>query len=407
MAISLSDNQVRLLRLRSQRLLPQSSNGVSSVTQIVKELCGIQAQELPSAALAIRARRDSVGTASLSGGDTLSGGQVIIARPPSAADVEQARVHDRSIVRTWGMRGTLHLLATEDLGWLLPLLGPIFIAGDRRRRAELGLDEDTCTRGMRVLRAMLANHAELTRAEIVEQLASHDIHLEGQARPHFLSRAALEGIICFGLDRGTEPTYVLLSDWFDQNDIGHSLPEDAAYKELTRRYLHAYGPATPEDSASWSGLPLSKIRAAWQHLADELLEVNMGGYYLSPGEGASWMLKTQSAWLDEPPPPAPVVRLLPRYDVYLLGYQNRDLAVPRQYAKRINAGGGIVHPALLVDGQVVGTWKSQRQKNHLDVRIEPFSSLAPEVQAGLEAEVADIGRFLGVQAKLQMMPPMN
>ena len=380
MTIALSENQVRLLRLRSQRLLPQSSNGVSSVTQVVRELCGIQAQELPSAALAIRARRDSFSL--------------------SAADVEQARVQDRSIVRTWGMRGTLHLLATEDLGWLLPLLGPVFIAGDRRRRADLGLDEDTSARGMRVLRAMLANHGQLTRAEIVEQLASHDIHLEGQARPHFLSRAALEGIICLGPDRGTEPTYVLLSDWLTQKEMGHPLAEDATYAELSLRYLHAYGPATPEDQAAWSGMSLSKTRAAWQHLADELLEVNMGG---SP----AWMLKTQSAWLDEPPPPAPVVRLLPRYDTYLLGYQNRDLAVPRQYAKRINAGGGIVHPTLLVDGQVVGTWKSQRQKNHLDVRIEPFSSLALEVQSGLEAEVADMGRFLGVQAKLQVMPPTN
>ncbi len=110
------------------------------------------------------------------------------------------------------------------------------------------------------------------------------------------------------------------------------------------------------------------------------------------------MLQSDAAWLDELPSPTPVVRLLPRYDTYLLGYQNRDLAVPRQYAKRINAGGGIVHPTLLVDGQAVGIWKSKRQKNHLDVRIEPFSLLAPEVQAGLEAEVADIGRFLGVDA---------
>jgi Winged helix DNA-binding domain len=365
--------------------MPQSLDGVSSVTQIVKELCGIQAQELPSAALAIRVR---------------SAGLL-------AADVEQARIQERSIVRTWGMRGTLHLLATEDLGWLLPLLGPVFIASDRRRCAELGLDEDTCARGMRILCVMLANHGQLTRAEIVEQLASHDIHLEGQARPHFLYRAALEGIICFGPNRGTEPTYVLLSDWFDQKEIGHPLAGDAAYIELTLRYLHAYGPATPEDQAAWSGMSLSKTRAAWQSIADELLEVNIAGYYLSPGEGAAWILKTQSAWLDEPPPPAPVVRLLPRYDTCLLGYHNRDLAVPRQYAKHINAGGGIVHPAVLVDGQVVGTWKSQRQKNHLDVRIEPFDPLAPELQSGLEAEVADIGRFLGVQVSLQVMPPTN
>src|SRR5207248_3232015 len=145
---------------------------------------GIQAQDANAAALAVRVR---------------STGLV-------AADVEHARVQERTIIRSWGMRGTLHLLATEDIGWLLPLLGPIFIAGDRRRREELGLDEDTCTRGMRIIRDVLATHGPLTRAEIVEQLATHGLRLEGQTRPHLLSRAALEGVICLGPDRGSEPT---------------------------------------------------------------------------------------------------------------------------------------------------------------------------------------------------------
>ena len=374
MTISLSADQVRLFRLRSQLLLPQPLSVARSVAQTVKELCGIQAQEESSTAPAIRARTTGL----------------------VAADVEQARIEERSIVRTWGPRGTLHLLATEDIGWMLPFLGSVFIAGDRRRRAELGLDEDTCVRAIHILRDVLASQGPLTRAEIVEQLAMHGLQLEGQARPHLLSRAALEGIICFGPNRGAEPTYVLLNDWLSHKDRGQPLPEDAAYVELTRRYLHAYGPATLEDQAAWSGLSLSKTRAAWRFLAEELLEVNIAG---TP----AWLLKTQAAWLDEPPPTTPVVRLLPRYDTYLLGYRNRDLAVPREFAKRINAGGGIVHPTLLVDGCVVGIWKSWHQKNQLNMSIEPFGSLAPEVQVGLEAEVADIGRFLGVDASLQVM----
>ncbi|HLJ33597.1 MAG TPA: winged helix DNA-binding domain-containing protein, partial [Ktedonobacteraceae bacterium] len=360
MTISLSNDHARLLRLRSQLLLPQPSNGASNVSQVVQSLCGVQAQEEPSAALAIRARTTGL----------------------VAANVEQARIEERSIVRTWGPRGTLHLLATEDLGWLLPQFGPVFIAGDRRRRAELGLDEDTCARAIYMLRDILASQAPLTRAELVEQLAIHGIHLEGQARPHLLSRAALEGIICFGPNRGTEPTYVLMSDWLSHKDTGHSLSEDAAYVELTRRYLYAYAPATPGDQVAWSGLSVSKTRAAWQSLANELLEVTIGGT-------SSWILKTQAVWLDElvPSSSAPIVRLLPRYDTYLLGYQNRDLAVPREFAKRINAGGGIVHPTLLVDGCVVGTWKSRQQKNHLNVRIEPFGSLSTEIHTDIEAEI--------------------
>jgi hypothetical protein len=370
MAISLSDEQVRLLRLRAQQLTPKPGDGVSDIALLVKELCGIQAQDARAAALALRVR---------------STGLV-------AVDVERARVQERTIIRTWGQRGTLHLLAAEDLGWLLPLFGPVFIAGSRRRRAELGLDEETCARGIRVMRDVLASQGPLTRAEIVEQLAIHGLHIEGQARPYLLYQAALEGVICLGPDRGTEPTYVLLSDWVPQ---GRALSQEAAYVELVRRYLGAYGPAAPEDMAAWSGLPISRIRPAWLHIMDQLMEVESGG-------STAWMFKTCEAWLDEPPMTDQVICLLPGFDIYLLGYQKRELAVPRQHAKRINAGGGILHPTLLVDGRAAGTWKSVRKKNHLEVIVESFDLLAPEVYPGLEAEVADLARFQEVEASLQV-----
>src|SRR5438105_11239160 len=371
-----TDNHVRLLRQHAQRLIPQQPDAFTGVAQVIKDLCGLQAQDASAAALAVRVR--STGLLN--------------------NDVERARVQERSIVRTWGQRASLHLLATEDLAWLLPLLGPLFIAGNRRRYAELGLDEDTLTRGVRALGAILANQGPLTRDELVEQLAHHGIQLAGQARPYLLRHAALEGIICLGPDRGAEPTYVLLDDWIDRGHRGHALSQEAAHVELARRYLKAYGPATAEDQAAWSGMPISKIRAAWQHIADQLIEVEIAAR-------PAWMLKTYAAWLDEAPAHAPIVRLLPGFDIYLLGYQDRDLAVPPRYAKRVNAGGGILHPTLLVDGRAVGTWKSKQKKEHLDVIVEPFDHLAPQVHAGLEAEVTDLARFLGVQATLHVMMP--
>jgi hypothetical protein len=374
MAITLSDDQLRFLRLRAQRLTSQQPGEMMGVAQVVKEVCGIQAQDGSAATLAVRSR--SVGLV--------------------VADVEQARVNDRSIIRTWGPRGTLHILASDDIGWLLPLLGPVFVVGDRRRREELGLSEDICVKSMFIIRNVLASQGPLTRAELIEGLSTNGIHLEGQARPHLLARAALEGMICLGPDRGAEPTYVLLEDWIGQKNTGHALSEDETYAELTRRYLHAYGPATPGDQATWSGLPLSKIRAAWQRIEDELLE-------LKTASAPVWMLKTQATRLDELPSPIPIIRLLPRFDIYLLGYQKRDLAVPPQYAKRINAGGGIIHPTVLVDGRIVGTWKSKREKSHIEVMVEPFEQLAPEIDGGFEAEVEDIARFLGVSVRMEVI----
>ena len=373
MSITLSDDQLRYLRMCAQRLTPQQHDETIGVAQVVKEVCGIQAQDASASTLAVRSR--SVGLV--------------------VTEVEQAREHDHTIIRTWGPRGTLHILASDDIGWLLPLLGPVFVAGDRRRREELGLSEDVCTRSMHIIRNVLAQQGSMTRGELVEHLSKDGIHLEGQARPHLLARAALEGLICFGPDRGAEPTYVLLNDWLGQKPAICPVSEDEAYAELTRRYLSAYGPAAPEDQAVWSGLPLNKTRTAWQRIEGELLEVETANSNL-------WMLKTQAAWLDELCSPTSIVHLLPRFDIYLLGYQKRDLAVSSQYAKRINAGGGIVHPTVLVNGRIVGIWKSKREKNDVVLMVEPFERLTPEIDQGLEAEVEDMARFLGVEVRREV-----
>lgn len=373
----LSRDRVRRMHLRAQSLDPRYADASAGVAHVVRSLCGVQAQEPAAVGLAVRAR---------------CAGLV-------AADLERARIHDRSVVRTWAMRGTLHLVATEDLAWLLPLLGPIFIAASARRRSALGLDDDLCASGIRAIRDILAAQGPLTRAELVDRLAARGIHLVGQARPHLISRAALEGVICFGPDRGAEPTYVLLDDWVNH---GRAVSRDAARAALTRRYLAAYGPARVEDLAAWSGMALREARRGWECIADELIEV-------TTDENTAWMLKERAGalwagWLDELPLVyPPVVRLLPRYDTYLLGYRHRDAIVAPQFAKRINAGGGILHPTLLVDGCAVGTWSGTRRRDGFDVAVKPFEGLAPAALPGLEAEVADVGRFLGASTTLHIM----
>jgi hypothetical protein len=362
-----SPDHILRLRLQSQRLTPAERG--TSVAEVVRACVGMQAQEPPAAALAVRAR---------------SAGLL-------ASDVARARVADRSVVRTWALRGTLHLVATDDLGWLLALLGPPFIQGDERRRRELGLDEATCTRGIRLLRSVLA-HGPLTRAAISEQLASHGLVIVGQAAPHLLARAALEGVICFGPDRDKEPTYVLLDDWVE---VRRALADETALTELARRYLAGYGPARPEDWAAWSGLPLPAGRAAWQRIAEDLVEV-------ATERGAAWVLRTQWVGPDEAAPAGPLVRLLGGYDAYLLGYRGRDAVLDPAHARRLHPGGGVIRPALLVDGRVAGTWRLVRQRARLEVSVAPFAGLAPGVLEALEAEAADVARFLALPGTLKV-----
>jgi Winged helix DNA-binding domain len=370
MTTSFSLENINRLHLRGQGLTTQAK--LDNAAKVVKQLCGVQAQELPAAFLSIRARSTGL----------------------TAVQVEQARLEERSFVRTWGMRGTLHLLPADDLEWLIPLLAPVFIAGGKRRRLELGLDDETCKRGIQLVHEALAEHGTLTRAELVTYLAGKGLRLEGQATPHLLFYCAFNGLLCFGAEPEGEPTYVLLNKWL-ANWQPSSIPLEKAYTGLTLRYLAAYAPARPEDMAGWSGLPLKAIRKSWGEVADQLQEVQTQ-------TGTTWILKSQAKWLAEIDGKATQVSLLPRYDTYLLGYHNRDLIVPPQYAKRVNAGGGIIHPTIVVDGQAVGIWKTKKYKNSLELNLEPFEPLSPELQPHLESEANDIARFLGTKAKLLM-----
>lgn len=370
MARSLSDDQVRRLRLRAQRLHPQQARSAANVAQVLKDICGVQAQDAAAAALSVRTR--SVGL--------------------TAAGVDRARLEERSLLRTWCMRGTLHLLAAEDIGWLLPLFGPVFARANRRRRAQLGLDDDASETGVHVIRDALARRGPLTRAEIAKTLTRHSIPAQGQATIHLIYLAVLQGIVCQGPDRYGKPGYVLLKDWVE---VARALPPDKARAELARRYLLAYGPAEPDDLAAWSGLPIGEMHAAWQSIAGELIEVTVAGR-------SAWLLKSRSAWLSKPAARSPIVRLLPGFDTYLLGYRDRSLALSPKHAKRIHPGGGLIHPALIVNGRVQGRWRSRRHRAGVEVIVEPFERLTTAVLRGLESEVADLAHFLEVSAALSV-----
>jgi len=370
MKITLSPDQIRHLRMRAQRLKPAETKPSIGAAQLLANVCGVQAQEPSAAVLAVWAR----------------------SRGLVASQVVHARVHERSVVRTWCMRGTLHLLAADDLGWLLPLLGPVFVRKSRRRYAELGLAEEILAEAMCAIQRTLGHAGPLTRAELARQLAEEGIPTEGQAAYHLLRHAGLEGLVCFGPDRSGEPTYVLLEDWIE---VRGGMEVDAARAELARRYLAAYGPASPEDFASWSGLSVREARAGFESVLGELLEVELE-------DSRAWIPKSRAAWLDEPHRGEVVVCLLPGYDAYLLGYRTRDLTVPERYTKRVHPGGGVLRPTLLVDGQAAGTWKQKRRGDNLVVTVAPFESLGAEVIDALEDQVRDLGRFLEFNATLNV-----
>ena len=288
------------------------------------------------------------------------------------------------------MRGTMHLIASEDAGWLLTLLGPVIIRKSRGRLGELGLTEEVGAKAVAALREVLESHGPMSRAEIASRLAGKGLPVEGQGAYHLIRLAALEGVVCLGADSGGASTYDLLDRW-----LPHTRSVDDPLAELARRYIQAYGPAGPEDLAAWLGLSLKDARAAFQRAAGELIAISVEG---SP----AYMHASREGWLDAPGQNAPAVRLLPAFDTYLLGYKERDLGVSAEFARRVHPGGGIIRPALMIDGRAAGVWARKRTRRGIAITVSPFEDLPPEIHPALEEEADDVGRFLGADAGLSL-----
>ena len=363
MSISLTGTEARILRLHSQHLNASAPFGVAG---IVRSISAVQAQDAVAEVLAVRVRTDAT----------------------TEDNVETARVEERSVVRTWALRGTMHLLPAKDVRWILGLVGPTMVRKAQRRHRELGLTPEVYARAVPVLRRALEEHGALTRRQIAEQWAADGLPGEGQAVPHMLSRASMEGIICFGPTVNGKSTHVLLDSWLD-GDCSEVADPGA---ELARRYVSAYGPATPVDFGAWSGLPFAEIRRGFDAIMDELLGVEVDGTPM-------WMPRTRAGLPDEVMvDERPAIKMLGAFDPYLLGYRTRDLGVRPELFKRVHPGGGVIRPTILVDGRVVATWTRKRVGRKLSITVNPFEALSDEVRAGIDEEVEDIGRFLGLEA---------
>jgi hypothetical protein len=357
------------MRAAAQRLTRESARGRQPAA-ILHQVLALQAQVLSAAALGLRARSTGL----------------------RAADVTRAIDDERSIVRSWLMRGTLHLVASDDLRWLVHLLGPVVARAGATRHAQLGLGDDVKARGVSALRTILANSGPLTRYELVDRLRRRGLALDPktQAPIHLIALAAMEGVLCLGPDRGGESTYVLLDDWVPAARVPS---REAALPELARRYAAACGPATIDDLSAWSGLSMAEARTAVAGAKASLSEVTIQGQ-------PAFLLKGRAR--RAPTTRSSFVRLLPAFDAYLLGYRRRDLAVPAALQRRLQRGGGWLHPAIIVNGRAIGAWALRRWPGNGQVHVEAFGLISKSVRAGINAEIDDIGRFLGVRVLLDV-----
>ncbi|MCL4858384.1 MAG: winged helix DNA-binding domain-containing protein [Caldilineaceae bacterium] len=302
------------------------------------------------------------------------------------AQIEQALL-DRIIVRTWALRGTLHMVAADDLRWLLELLAPRVLAGAARRFQQLGLDEPTLARSNRLIADALSDGQPHSRTELFAWLDANGVSTQGQRGYYMLIRASWDGLIAQGVAVRNAPTFWALDGSLP---AGKSRTRDEALAELAGRYFISHGPATLKDFVWWSGLTTGDARLGLEGVKAELAQETFD-------DQIYWF----AADLAAPPDADGMIYLLPGFDEYLLGYRDRRGVLDPQFASRIAPGGnGVFYPTIVSNGQVVGVWKRTLMKSRVLVSAEPFTSLTPAEAEAFAIAAQRFGDYLGLPTTL-------
>ncbi len=332
-------------RLTAQLLAGEPARDPVSVAQ---RLLAVQGQDGRGVRLAIRAR-----TAGL-----------------TVADFDRALGPEHALLITWLNRGTLHLIRSEDYGWLHALTTPPVLTGVLRRLDQEGVRRAETERAVRTIERALGHDGPLTRVQLRERLAATGVRTEGQAMVHLLALATLEGVAVRGPMIGRQHAYVLVEDWLGPQP---RFDRPRALAELARRYLVGHGPADERDLAKWSGLPLRDARAGLEAIAPELVRCEDG----------------LVAHRNQPPAaPIPPPRLLGAFDPVLLGWRSRAPLLGGHEGTLIR--GGMFRPFALAGGRAVGVWRLERG----EVVLEPLGRLSKANAAALRADAKDVRRYL-------------
>jgi hypothetical protein len=373
--LSLTWDQVRARRLARSYLVEPASR--DHVADVVGDVCGIQAQVMVAAELALAARVDGL----------------------TQQGVRDELWVRRSLVKTYGPRGTLHLLPASELPTWMAAMRAIPNHHGAMWNALTDVKQDQVDELVAATREVLDGR-QLTRDELAKDVSK----LVGAwARKRLssmwgdlLAPAALTGALCFAPSEGIHVRFVRADQW-----IGGWRDEDphAALLHVLRRFVAAYGPTTPQLFAGWFATAPATAGELFTELRDELAPVDVEGKRM-------WMIASDVS--GQFSNATGVARLVPQYDCYVLGSRPREQLIREAVQKRIRSyrrgryEGAVALPALVVDGFVTGIWDRRKRGGNVEVTVEAIEGLTPAQRKLLEAEVTRIGTFFDTDARLTL-----
>lgn len=366
-------SQVTARRLARQGLDAYPAGARPS--DIVSSLCGAHAQVLSAALWSIGLRSASL----------------------TEPQVRDALWTEHSLVKTFGPRGTVHLLAADDLPLWASALSAI-PSSHRGHTEQVRLSPEQTDEVVNAIAVALFD-AELTLDELGEAVIASTGPWAGERiMPAFnemwprwrmaLAQAGFRGALCFGPNRGSKVTYTNPRRFLP----GFAPVEGrTALAWLLKSYLYAYGPATSQHFAQWLSAPRSWATDLFDALSVELEPVEVNG-------SRAWVVAGDTAF---PSSMVQSVRLLPYFDAYTIGSQPREMLYPVRAAQRALTPSGQAgnYPVLLINGIVAGVWHLRRSGRQLDITVEPVEQLTAIECRDLEEQVERMGAFFDAQPR--------
>jgi hypothetical protein len=374
--IAVTAAQVAAFRLARHHLTdgsgPERRAGTSSLVSVSSDVCGIQAQVMSAAELALWNR----------------------CRTTTRAAIQTTLWQERTLVKTSLMRMTLHLVPATEYMLYITALRRSRMGVVRRLMTRLKItDAEVAAMTATILDALEAGPmAQQELVALARRGASKRVQLWLNYAWSAFRPAIVEGQICYGPPKGSQVTLVRIDRWLPREP---SVDEADARRSLAQRFLAAYGPANVRDFCKWSGIAMAEARVVWTRIEPDLRAVTVDGE-------TSWILQRDESALTASELETADVRLLPAFDPLLLAHAEKDHLVERRHYKRVYRNQGWLSPVVLVGGRIAGVWSLRATARTLVADVDLFARASRAVRGRIEEEAAAMGRFLGTACAVSM-----